>query len=70
MGRWLVPVPRWAYFFGLGIFSAPSLNLASNLATCAAASCGFVWRPGSGRFDCLIGSYPMPCHLPLFLMTP
>ena len=62
------PVPRVACFIGLGIFSAPSLNLASNFATSAAAPCGFSKRPGSDRLVCLFGSYPMPCHLPLFLM--
>ena len=50
------PVPRSAYFFGLGIFSVPKLNLLSNKAACAAASCGFSKRPGSYRLDCLFGS--------------
>ena len=51
------PVPRSAYFFGLGIFKAPSLNVASNSATRTAASRGLSKRPGSDRLDCLFGSY-------------
>ena len=54
--RLRTPVPRAAYFFGLGIFSAPQLTRTTNLATCKAASCGLSWRPGSGRRFCLVES--------------
>eukprot|EP00966_Prymnesium_polylepis_P074120 1720396-Prymnesium_polylepis.1 len=46
---WLLPVPRSAYGFGLGIFKLPSLNVATNSATFTAASRGVSKRPGSDR---------------------